>query len=126
MHYVGIAHWSLPWLILVIGLYSIVRFTRSYINEASFTKTDQRLIAVFSGLLDLQAALGLIFFLVTGLEGIGFPSNRILHGSVMLVAAIVPHFSSRFADVDDRSHHLNNFFIMLASLLLMLVGLSLI
>lgn len=126
MHYVGTAHWYLPWLILVIGLYTVARFASGYINEAPFTKTDQRLVAVFSGLLDLQAALGLTFFLVTGLEGIGFPSNRILHGTVMLFAAITPHLSSRWVEADDKTRHLNNFFIVLTSFLLMLVGLSLI
>jgi hypothetical protein len=126
MHYVGIAHWTLPWLILILGMYIVVRFARGYMNEAAFTEFDHRLVAVFSGLLDLQAALGLIFFLVTGLGGIGFPSNRIMHGSVMLVAAIIPHFSPHWAAADDKTRLLNNFFIVLASFLLMLVGLSLI
>lgn len=126
MHYVGTAHWYLPWLILVLGMYSVVRFARGYINEFPFTKTDQRLIAIFSGLLDLQAALGLTFFLITGFEGIGFPSNRIMHGTVMLFAAVAPHFSSRWVDADDKTRHLNNFFLVLSSFLLMLLGLSLI
>lgn len=126
MYYVGTAHWFLPWLILVIGMYIIIRFVRGYTNELVFTKTDRRLLAVFSGLMDLQAALGLTFFLVTGLEGIGFPSNRIMHGSVMLVAAVIPHISSRWVDADDKTLFLNNFFVLLSSFLLMLLGLSLI
>ena len=126
MHYVGSAHWFLPWLILIIGMYGIVRLARGYINGIAFTKTDQRLVAIFSGMMDLQAALGLTFFLVTGLEGIGFPSNRIMHGTVMLVAAVVPHFSSRWMDTDDQSRYINNFFAILGSFLLMLVGLSVI
>jgi hypothetical protein len=107
-------------------MYDVVRFARGYINGKSFTKTDQRLVAVFSGLMDLQAALGLVFFLVTGLEGIGFPSNRILHGIVMFVAAIAPHLSSLWVGADDQSRYINNFFVILGSFLLMLVGLSLI
>ena len=126
MRIVDSAHWTLPWLILVVGMYAVIRFARGYIGESVFTKTDQRLVAVFSGLMDLQGALGLIFFLVSGLEGIGFPTNRILHGSVMLVAVIVPHISSRWGDSDDQSRHLNNFFGILSSFLIMLVGLSLI
>ncbi|MFT3891832.1 MAG: hypothetical protein QM730_09390 [Anaerolineales bacterium] len=124
MHYIGNAHWFLPWLILLIGMYDVVRFARGYINETTFTKTDQRLVAVFSSLMDLQAALGLIFFLTTGLEGIGFPSNRILHGTIMFVAAVAPHLSSRWVGADDQSRYLNNFFGILGSFLLMLVGLS--
>ena len=126
MRIVDSAHWTLPWLILVVGMYAVIRFARGYIGESVFTKTDQRLVAVFSGLMDLQGALGLIFFLVSGLEGIGFPSNRILHGSFMLVAVIIPHISSRWGDSDDQTRHLNNFFGILSSFLIMLVGLSLI
>lgn len=126
MRIVGSAHWYLPWLILVFGMYIVVRFARGYLNESAFTKIDHRLVAVFSGLMDLQAALGMIFFLVTGLEGIGFPSNRIMHGVVMFMAAIIPHLSPRWVDADDRSRHLSNFFIILVSFLLMLVGLSVI
>ena len=107
-------------------MYAVIRFARGYIGESVFTKTDQRLVAVFSGLMDLQGALGLIFFVVTGLEGIGFPTNRILHGSVMFVAVVIPHISSRWGDSDDQTRHLNNFFGILSSFLLMLVGLSLI
>ena len=126
MHYIGDAHWLLPWLILLLGMYDIVRFARGYINGLTFTRIDHRLVAIFSGLLDLQAALGLIFFLVTGLEGIGFPSNRIMHGIVMFVAAVIPHLSQRWVGADDQTRHLNNFFIILGSFLIMLVGLSLI
>lgn len=126
MRFVDSVHWTLPWLILVIGMYAVIRFARGYIRETVFTKTDQRLVAVFSGLMDLQGALGLIFFFVSGLEGIGFPSNRILHGSFMLVAVIIPHISSRWGDSDDQTRHLNNFFGILSSFLIMLVGLSLI
>lgn len=126
MRIVDSAHWTLPWLILVVGMYAVIRFARGYIGESVFTKTDQRLVAVFSGLMDLQGALGLIFFVVTGLEGIGFPTNRILHGSVMFVAVVIPHISSRWGDSDDQTRHLNNFFGILSSFLLMLVGLSLI
>lgn len=117
MHIVGAAHWILPWLILVICMYDIIRFARGYINELAFTKTDHRLVAVFGGL---------IFFLVTGLEGIGFPANRIMHGTVMFIAALVPHIASRWVGADDKTLYLNNFFILLTSFLLMLVGLSLI
>ena len=126
MRFVDSVHWTLPWLILVIGMYAVIRFARGYIRETVFTKTDQRLVAVFSGLMDLQGALGLIFFLVSGLEGIGFPSNRILHGSFMLVAVVIPHISSRWGASDDQTRHLNNFFGILSSFLIMLVGLSLI
>jgi len=76
--------------------------------------------------MDLQGALGLVFFLGTGFAGIGFPIDRILHGTVMLFAVVIPHLSAIWRDADDKTLFLNNFYILLASFLLMLVGLSLI
>ena len=124
MKYFGSAHWFLPWLILVVGMYSIIRFTRGYINERAFTPTDQRLVTVFSGLMDLQGLLGLIFLLGTGFAGIGFPVDRILHGLAMFAAVVVPHFSRLWKSADDQTRHVNNFFVILSSFLLMLFGLA--
>lgn len=116
----------IPWLILAIGMYAIVRFVHGYLNEDAFTDKDRRLVIVFSGLMDLQATIGLIYFLWSGFIGIGFPAFRILHGMVMFVAALIPHLSSRWNDADNPTRHLNNFYLLLASFFLMLVGISLI
>lgn len=124
MKYFGSAHWLLPWLILVIGLYTVIRFARGYMNDKVFTPTDQRLITTFSGLMDLQGTLGLIFFLGTGFAGIGFPLDRILHGTIMLIAVVIPHFPSRWKTANDQTRFVNNFFVVLSSFLLMLFGLA--
>lgn len=123
---VGNAHWYLPWVILALGMYAIVRMVRGFINEAEFTASDQRLVTILGGLLDLQAALGLVYFLWSGYVGMGFPLYRFTHGTVMLVAAIIPHFSSRWRNADNPTRFINNFYLLLASFLLMLVGVSLI
>lgn len=122
----GALHWVVPWLILVVGMYCIIRFVRGHINESIFTKTDRRLVAVFTGLMDLQGVFGLVFFFGTGFAGIGFPTYRILHAIVMFIAAMIPHLSILWQDSDDKTLFINNFYILLASFLLMLVGLSLI
>jgi hypothetical protein len=124
MKYFGSAHWFLPWLILVIGMYSIVRFARGYIHERVFTQTDQRLMTIFSGLMDLQGLLGLIFFLGTGFAGIGFPIDRILHGLAMIAAVVIPHFSRLWKTANNQTRHVNNFFAVLSSFLLILFGLA--
>lgn len=119
-----IAHWLLPWLILVIGIYSIIRFARGYLNESTFMAKDRRLVSVFSGLMDLQGLFGLVFFFGTGFSGIGFPTFRILHAIVMFAAAVIPHFASRWDHADSPTRFINNFYLLLASFLLMVFGLS--
>jgi len=121
-----IAHWLIPWLILALGMYAIVRFVRGYMNESAFTNADRRLMIVFNSLMGLQGLFGLIYFIwgvfITNI----IPTYRVLHGIIMLVAAIIPHFSALWKDADDSTRYLNNFYLLLASFLIMLVGISLI
>ena len=126
MGIVGSIHWLLPWLILVVGIYTIIRFVRGYINEQAFTNTDSRLMSVFSGLLDLQATAGLVFFLWSRYEGILYPHSVSLHALVMFIAAVIPHFTHTWKEVDTPARYLNNFYLLLVSFVLMLVGISLI
>ena len=58
-----IAHWLIPWLILALGMYAIVRFVRGYMNESAFTNADRRLMIVFNSLMGLQGLFGLIYFI---------------------------------------------------------------
>ena len=120
------AHWFIPWAILLVGLVAIFKFARGYMSEAAFTRTDGSLMAGFCGLLDLQAVLGFIYFLQSGYLGVGFPTYRILHGVTMLAALIVAHFFIFWKNADDQTRFINNFYILLASFMLMLVGISLI
>ena len=126
MRILYVAHWLIPWLILALGMYAIVKFVRGYMNEVAFTDADSRLVIVFSGLMDLQALIGLSYFLWSGsIIGI-FPTYRIGHGIIMLIAVIIPHFSPLLKDADSSTRYINNFYLLLASFLLMLVGISLI
>ncbi len=120
------AHWLVPWFILVLGLYVLVKFGRGFIDKSVFTNTDQRLLTIFSGMLDLQALTGLTYFLWTGFATADFPAYRILHGLLMFVAAVIPHFSALSKDEKDSTRFINNFYLLLASFLIMLVGISLI
>ena len=120
------AHWFIPWAILVVGMVAIIKFARGYMNEAAFTRLDRGLMTGFRGLLDLQAAIGFIYFLRIGFLGLGFPTYRILHGIIMLAALAVAHLSVLWKNADDRTRFINNFYVLLVSFLLMLLGISLI
>lgn len=126
MRFFGSAHWLVPWFILLVGLYTIIRFVRGYLNEDTFTNKDRRLMSAFVGLLDLQATTGLAYFLWSWVDGIQYPTSVSLHAMIMFIAAVIPHLARRLKTADSPTRYLNNFYIMLASFLLMLVGLSLI
>jgi len=119
-------HWWIPWGILVVGLIAIIKFARGYMNGSSFTAADRKLMAGFSGLIDLQATIGVVILLLTGFAGIGFPANRILHGITMITAALVAHLTRRWESADDKTRFLNNFYVLLASFALMMIGVTLV
>jgi len=121
-----LAHWVVPWLILLLGLYAIVKFVRGYIDKSTFTDTDRKLFSAFRDLMRVQGLTGVIYFTWTGLVTKDFPLYRISHAVLMLVAALILRLASLWKNEDDATRHLNHFYLLLASFLVMLVGISLI
>lgn len=121
-----LAHWGIPWLILILGMYTIVRFVRGYIDKRTFADADQRLFVLFRELMRIQGLTGLVYFFWSGLVTHGFPIYRIAHAMIMLVAAMILRLSSRWKNEDDATRYINNFYLLLASFLIMLVGLALV
>lgn len=126
MTFLFMAHSGLRWLILLVAVVAILKFAVGWARGGQFKGMDRGLTAAFSGLMDLQATLGIIFLLWNGLATeIGFPRHRIEHGVIMIVAAGVAHLSARWKSADDRTRFRNNLFVIIASLILVLVGIAL-
>lgn len=125
MNILFMAHSGLRWLILLVAVVAIVKFTLGWLKGGAFKGMDRGLAAGFSGLMDLQATLGIVFLIWNGLAaGIGFPRHRIEHGLVMILAAIVGHLASRWKNADDTTRFRNSLFVIIASLILVLIGIS--
>ena len=95
-------HSSLRWIIVVVGLAAIIKFLIGLARKGEFDKIDRGLSSGFSGLLDLQVTLGLLYFLITGFGGVGFPPYRIEHMVTMLIAAVVGHAPSIFKKAPNK------------------------
>jgi len=76
----------------------------------------------FSGLMDLQALLGVI--LLFGLSSGGFPGYRMEHLTTMLLAVIVGHLPMRWKNAPPALRFRNGLFCILGALLLVLVGIA--
>ncbi len=125
MHIFVSAHWLAPWLILIIGMYLLVKFGRGYLDKSVFTDGDQKRLVIFRALMIAQSVTGLIVFAWSGLT-VGFPAYRIWHGLIMFVAAVILRFSDLWKNADDSTRYLNNFYVLLASFFMMLVGIALV
>lgn len=111
--------------ILVVAAIAIVKFALGWLRGGQFKGMDRGLTAGFSGLMDLQVTLGIIFLLWSGLgAGVGFPMFRIEHGVTMIIAAVVAHLPTRWKNADDKTRFRNNLFTIIAALVLVLVGIA--
>jgi hypothetical protein len=124
MNILLMAHSGIRWLIVLIALVAIVKFMIGWLRGGQFKGMDRGLMSGFSGLMDLQMTLGIIFLLWNGFTGAGFPGYRLLHGFIMIAAAVVAHMSARWKTADDITRFRNNLFLIVGSLLLVLVGIA--
>lgn len=116
-------HSILRWVIVIVGLIAILKFLIGWVRKSELDRMDRGLSSGFSGLIDLQVMLGLIYFLITGLGGAGFPMFRIEHTVSMLLAAFVAHAPAML-----KNRPWNKFavrlFAVLGSLLLIYIGIA--
>ena len=120
-----IIHSAVRWAIIVIAVIAIIKFTLALVTNASFKGLDRGLSSGYSGLMDLQVLIGLIYFIWNGLAVTGFPAYRILHMIVMILAAALGHIPSRLKSMPDKPRFQYSLFAIIGSLELVGVGLSL-
>jgi hypothetical protein len=116
-------HSILRWIIVIVGVIAIVKFLIGWVRKSEFGGMDRGLSSGFSGLIDLQVTLGLLYFLITGFGGVGFPLFRIEHAVTMLIAATAAHASAMFKNRPMNKFALS-FFAVIATLLLIYIGVA--
>lgn len=124
MNILFMAHSGLRWLVLLVAVLAIIKYLLGWLQRGRYTGMDRGLMAAFSGLLDLQSLLGIILLIWSGLAGVGFPFFRIAHGLVMVTAVVVAHMSRRWKNADDATRFRNHLFLIVGSLILVLIGIS--
>ena len=120
-----IIHSAVRWAIIVIAVIAIIKFWVALVTNASFKGMDRGLSSGYSGLMDLQVLIGLIYFIWNGLAVTGFPAYRILHMIVMILAAALGHVPARLKSMPDKPRFQYSLFAIIGSLVLVGVGISL-
>jgi len=118
------AHSGLRWLVLLVAAVAVVKFALGWLQGGEFKGMDRGLASGFSGLMDLEVTLGILFLLWNGFSGTGFPVYRIEHGAVMILAAVTGHLPARWRNADTKLRFRNTLFTIIGSILLVIVGLS--
>lgn len=117
-------HSILRWIIVIVGLITIIKFLIGMARKETFGKLDRGLSAGFSGLIDLQVTLGLLYFFITGFGGVGFPPYRIEHMVTMLIAAGVAHAPSTIFKKATNKYTVA-FYSVIGTLILIAIGVGL-
>ena len=115
-------HSIVRWLIVILGLVAAVKFVIGMTRKDTFGKMDRGLSAGFSGLMDLQVTLGLLYFFITGFGGAGFPTYRIEHMVTMLIAVAVGHAPAMFKKAANQ--YAVAFYAVIGALILIIIGVS--
>jgi hypothetical protein len=102
MGFLLMIHSLVRWLIVFVGVVALVKFVIGLARKSAFGKMDRGLSSGFSGLMDLQVLLGLMYFLITGFGGVGFPAFRIEHAVTMFIATGVSHTPSMFKKATNK------------------------
>ena len=113
-------HSIVRWLIVIVGFIAIIKFLIGMARKSAWGKMDRGLSSSFSGLIDLQVTLGLLYFLITGFGGVGFPPFRIEHMVTMMIAAVVGHAPAMFKKAANK--HAVAFYAVIGALILIVIG----
>ncbi|MBI5876305.1 MAG: hypothetical protein HZB53_01535 [Chloroflexi bacterium] len=111
-------HSLVRFAILVIAAVAILKLGYGWLAKRPFDGMDRGLTSGFSGLMDAQALLGLIVLI-----GLGFTPVRIEHAITMIIAVVVAHLPMRWKTAPDAIRQRNNLLAIVASLVLVIVGL---
>jgi len=120
-------HSLVRWIILLAAVAAIIKLGLGWLRAGSYDNLDRRLVMGYSGLLDLQALLGLVLLFGNGLLlGEGFPMRSILHAIVMILAVVTGHLAGRGRSDPARARYRRALAAIAASLVLILIGVILI
>lgn len=115
-------HSHTRWLILIVALIAIVKFLIGWLRGSAFKGMDRGLIAGFSGLMDLQVTVGLVFLIWTSAVGVPFTPNRIEHLTTMIIAAVIAHLPARWKNSPDTIRFRNTLFCVIGAMALVFLG----
>ena len=126
MNIIFIIHSHFRWVVLLVAVIAAVKFAIGWLRGSAFKGMDRGLAAGFSGVMDLQATLGLINLLWLGFsaDGGGFTRYRLEHAFIMILAAVLGHLPARWKNAADSVRFHNTLFCILGALLLIYIGVA--
>jgi hypothetical protein len=124
IHVIFDAHSFVRWLVLTFAVISVLKFTWGWLRGGGFKSVDRVLTILLAILIDIQATLGLTYFLWTGFNRDSFPRFRFEHGASMFLALVCIHLPLFWKNVDDKTRFRNSMVAIISSIILIFLGIS--
>jgi hypothetical protein len=115
-------HSLVRWAIVLVAIVGIVWYAIGLLQKKSWDKMANGISKGFSGLMDLQGLLGLIYFLWSGIALSIWPRYRFEHLILMFVAIFVSHLPTRLKAETDAIKYRNGLLVIVGVLLLVVVA----
>ena len=116
-------HSLVRWILVVLAMVALVKFAIGWQRGGRFEAMDRGLLSGYTGMLDLQALLGLILLIGYGLTGGGWPLFRWEHAVVMILAVALAHaLSARSRRSEGPARYQAALLAIVGSLVLIVVG----
>ena len=112
------------WLVTLAAIALIVRLVIGLVKKQPFDKSATSLTSAFTGLMDVQMLLGLLYFVLDGLAKTGFPFYRWEHVVIMFLAVVVAHLTAMWKKKDDAVRTRNTLITIAVSLVLVFIGIA--
>jgi hypothetical protein len=125
MTFILTLHSILRWATIIVAVAALIKFGIGWFGKKPYDDSANRLRVAYTSLMDVQLLLGGLYLVLGGLLGFGWPSYRLEHLGIMVVAVVLAHLTSRGKDKGDPIRYRNGFLFLLASVLVVLIGISL-
>jgi hypothetical protein len=118
------------WLVLITGVWTLIRTVAGIGRRAPFTAADRRPLVVFTGTVHLQLILGLLLYAFLGMQGApvfagapnpGFQWQHLGLGVLAAIAATIGSALSRRAPTDQGRFRVATTWTALALVLVLLL-----
>ena len=117
-------HSILRWITVVVAVIALIKYAVGWLGKKPFDNATARLTSAYKILMDVQLLIGAFYLVFTGLLGFGWPSYRIEHTIIMVVAVVLAHLTTLWKDKADLVRYRNGFFMLLASVLVVMIGVA--
>nr|MBN1229823.1 hypothetical protein [Anaerolineae bacterium] len=119
-------HSWVRWLVMLVALAVVVKHVIGLVKKAPYDRVSKGLTVGFSGLMGLNALVGVVQLIVgwQALTGVacGFPNYQIEHVTVMLIAVVTAHLPTRWKHLPDSLRYHNGIIAVAGAILMVFMA----